>query len=591
MELYHNSQDPAYRHPLGAVPCDTRIRLALTVSGKPQKVILRTWNGGEHFYPMQPCGLGRWEAFIVAGHEPQILWYDFYADDERGRRMFYGNASDRLGGEGTVYLNLPPSYQITVHAPDYDTPGYLRRGIMYQIFPDRFHRSRLPETDRDDVVVQKDWYALPFPYGDGKHGSNPARDFFGGNLEGIRLKLPYLKDLGVSILYLNPIFKARHNHRYDTGDYKSIDPILGTEDDFKRLCKEAGDLGIRVMLDGVFSHTGDDSIYFNRYGRYPGKGAYQSKHSPYYPWYRFTEYPDKYACWWNIDTLPEVNKDIPGYREFILGERGVVRNWIGKGACGWRLDVADELPMSFLREMRKSARIQDPDAALLGEVWEDASNKMAYGRMRSYCLGDTLDSVMNYPLRDVLIRFFTHDCDAEHLVRLIRSLQENYPKVFFYSLMNLMGSHDRVRILNLLAKQEYANMPPQERGKQVLAPDLKALATERFKNMLRLVAALPGMPSLYYGDEAGMEGANDPYNRGPFPWGLEDRDLTAFVKETFRQRNDHPVLQTGTFDIAYEGKHTVLIYRGLDERGRDAFGDEIKDRPCLIRVTRDTVQL
>ncbi len=591
MELYHNSQDPAYRSPLGAVPCKASIRLSLTVSGKPKNVTLRTWNGGEHFYPMQPCGFGCWEVFITAENEPQILWYDFYADDERGRRMYYGNAHDRLGGEGAEYLDLPPSYQITVYDPSYDTPQYLRQGIMYQIFPDRFFRSRIPQTDRKDVHIQKDWYALPFPYGDGKQGSNPAKDFFGGDLEGIRLKLPYLKSLGITILYLNPIFKARNNHRYDTGDYKTIDPILGTEADFKRLCRDADKMGIRIMLDGVFSHTGDDSIYFNRYRRYPGKGAYQSKRSPFYPWYRFTDYPDKYACWWNIDTLPEVNKDIPSYREFILGERGIVRNWIGKGACGWRLDVVDELPMSFLREMRKQAKAENPDAALLGEVWEDASNKMAYGRMRSYCLGDTLDSAMNYPLRDAMIRFFTHECDAEQLVRLIRSLQENYPRPFFYSLMNLMGSHDRVRTLNLLCKQEYADMPPDDRGRQVLAPDLKQLAVERFKNMLRLICALPGMPSLYYGDEAGMEGANDPYNRVPFPWGREDGKLTEFVSKAFNHRAASPVMQTGTFDIAYEGKHTLLIYRGLDENGLDAFGNNIEGRPQLIRITRDSIRL
>ena len=591
MELYHNSQDPAYRLPLGAVPCSTRIRLSLTVSGKPKNVTLRTWNGGEYFYPMKPCGFGSWEAFIQTKDEPHILWYDFYADDERGRRMYYGNAHDRLGGEGTEHLNLPPSYQVTVYDPAYDTPGYLRRGIMYQIFPDRFHRSGIPRTGRDDAVIRKDWYALPFPYGNGLHGSNPAKDFFGGDLEGIRRKLPYLRDLGITIIYMNPIFKARNNHRYDTGDYQSIDPILGTEADFKRLCKEAGEMGIRIMLDGVFSHTGDDSIYFNRYGRYPGKGAYQSKRSPYYSWYRFTDYPEKYACWWNIDTLPEVNKDVPSYREFILGDRGIARRWIGKGACGWRLDVADELPMSFLRQMRLQVKDKNREATLLGEVWEDASNKLAYGRMRSYCLGDTLDSVMNYPLRDVMIRFFTHQADAEQVVRLVRSLQENYPAPFFYSLMNLMGSHDRVRILNILAMQEYADMPPEERGRQVLAPELKQLAVERFRKMLQLVCALPGMPSLYYGDEAGMEGANDPYNRGTFPWGREDRQLTEFVRQTFKDRNDDPVLQTGTFDIAYEGKHTILIYRGLDEKGLDAFGKAIKGTPRLIRITRDSVRL
>ncbi len=591
MELYHNSQDTDYRSPRGAAPCGSRVRLALTVSGRPQNVTLRTWNGDEHIYPMRPCGYGRYEAFITLAKEPHLLWYDFYADDERGRRLYYGNAADHLGGEGAVYLNQPPSYQITVYDPLYDTPGYLRRGVMYQLFPDRFYRSKMPATDRADAVIHEDWYEKPLPYGDGKNGSNPARDFFGGDLEGIRQKLPYLKDLGITVLYLNPIFKARCNHRYDTGDYQSVDPLLGTREDFERLCREAENMGIRLLLDGVFSHTGDDSLYFNRWGHYPGRGAAQSRRSPYFSWYRFTDYPARYACWWNIETLPELNKDIPSYREFILGKKGVARLWVSRGASGWRLDVADELPMSFLRELRKAVRAQRPDAALLGEVWEDASNKMAYGKMRCYCAGDTLDSVMNYPLREALIRFFRNEWDAEKLVRVIRSLEENYPRPFFYSLMNLMGSHDRARILNLLVMQDYATLPPEERGGLSLSPELKILAKERFKKLLRLVCALPGMPSLYYGDEAGMEGAADPWNRCPYPWGREDGELLQSVKELLNERVNTPVLQTGYFDISYEGKNTVVISRYLDSEGKDAFGDAAEGPNLRIRVSRDTVTL
>ncbi|NLC31745.1 MAG: glycoside hydrolase family 13 protein [Clostridiales bacterium] len=591
MELYHNSQDLSCRAPLGALPFGSNVRLRLFVSGKAHQVTLRTWNGGEKTYPMIKCSLGCYEATVALDEHPHIFWYDFHAQDERGRRLYLGNAYDGLGGVGAVYQDTPPSFQITVYDPAWDTPHYLRQGIMYQIFPDRFYRSKMPVSNRDDVYLQEDWHALPFPYGDGKEGSNAAKDFFGGNLQGIILKLPYLKDLGISIIYLNPIFKARNNHRYDTGDYTQIDPLLGTQEDFNELCEKARDLGIRIMLDGVFSHTGDDSIYFNRYDNYPGTGAYGSKKSPHYSWYRFTHYPEKYACWWDIDTLPEVNKNCASFRKFILGDKGIARLWIKRGAIGWRLDVADELPMSFLRELRQAVQTQDPDATLLGEVWEDASNKMAYGKMRSYCLGDTLDTVMNYPLRAALISFFTHQSDACQLVRVIRSLQENYPKPFFYSLMNLMGSHDRARILNLLVKKDYSEMPPLERGLQKLAPDLLELAIERLKKMLTVILAMPGMPSLYYGDEAGMQGAADPYNRAGFPWEHEHTDLTEFFKEAFHLRNSRPILRTGFFDISYEGKDTLVIYRSLDDNGLDAFGAATLDKPYMLRISRDGILL
>ena len=180
---------------------------------------------------------------------------------------------------------------------------------MYQIFPDRFFRTHKPKSSRKDIILHEKWDELPLVVPDERIGDNTAFDFFGGNLNGIKEKLPYLKDLGVTVIYLNPIFKARSNHRYDTGNYMQIDPLLGTEEDFKALCESAEELGIKIILDGVFSHTGEDSLYFNRYGNYDSIGAYQSKDSPYASWYRFKKFPDKYACWWNIPTLPEVDKN------------------------------------------------------------------------------------------------------------------------------------------------------------------------------------------------------------------------------------------------------------------------------------------
>ena len=399
------------------------------------------------------------ETTISVPETPMLFWYDFIIH-RPGGDVRYGTSYDQLGGVGACYDGQPSSYQITVYDPAYQTPEFLRHAVVYQIFPDRFFRdekaghpgrSRKIKAAHPEAVFHKKWDEAPFLDPDPVTGDNRALDFFGGTLRGITEKLDELQELGVTVLYLNPIFRARTNHRYDTGDYTRIDPMLGTQADLTRLCEEAAKRGMRVLLDGVFNHTGDDSLYFNRYGRYDSVGAYQSPDSPYAGWFTFERFPDKYKCWWGVDTLPEVNKDNEDYCRFILAEDGVARRWMRAGTAGWRLDVADELPMRFLRDLRTAVRTQDAQAALLGEVWEDASNKVSYGAQRCYCLGDTLDSVMNYPLREAAIGFVTGTLDAYAFCRRVESLRENYPLPFFYSLMNLMGSHDRARLLNVLA--------------------------------------------------------------------------------------------------------------------------------------------
>ena len=586
MEMFHDSRQEQCRFPQGAVTTGTVVTLRIFIQGTATRVTLRVWNGEEKLVPMEDVGLGRFEAQIHASSEPALMWYDFSAEDERGHRLYYGNAWDKMGGAGATYQDPPPSYLLTVYDPAFSPPDFLRDGIMYQIFPDRFHRSRVPQKSDSQRIIHEDWYTQPMVIPDARSGDNQALDFYGGDLNGIRLKLPYLKDLGITVLYLNPIFMARSNHRYDTGDYLRVDPLLGDEQALRRLNREAKKLGIRIILDGVFSHTGEDSVYFNRYNNYPSLGASQSKDSPYYLWYQFRRYPHEYASWWGIPTLPEINKNDPGYRRFMMEKDGVARYWIKAGISGWRLDVADELPMDFLKELRTAVKKEKKDAALIGEVWEDASQKISYGEMRSYVLGDTLDSVMNYPLREVLIRFFSHEAPAAQVVRVIRSLQENYPLPFFYSLMNLMGSHDRARILNLLVKRDMAVTPIAERGGIKLDPALKELAVSRLRKMLSVITALPGMPSLYYGDEAGMEGAADPFCRGPYPWGREDTETMNIFQKAFAQRRNRPVLRRGFLEVSHEGEDTLLIARSA-RGGLDAFGEALDDAPYFLRVTRD----
>jgi 4-alpha-glucanotransferase len=493
---------------------------------------------------------------------------------------------------------MPRSYQVTVFDPAFDTPRYLREGVIYQLFPDRFFRGTDTPTParqaaiaaaHPDASFHADWNEPPALDTDPENGDNRALDFFGGTLRGIAEKLDYLQSLGVSVLYVNPVVRARTNHRYDTGDYHAVDPILGDEADFDALAAQAKARGIHVLLDGVFSHTGADSRYFNRFGRYDTLGAYQSKQSPFYPWYHFFDFPNHYHAWWGFYTLPAVEKDNPAFRDFLLNRRdGVLPAWMRRGACGWRLDVADELPVSLLQAMRASVKAQDAQGALLGEVWEDASNKITYGQPRSYCLGDTLDSVMNYPLRRAVIDFFTRRTDARGLKRLIDHQREVYPAPFRYAAMNLLGSHDRVRALNAFAgyDRDGAIQMPREDARQVrLTARELAVAKERYAEALRLLCALPGAPAVYYGDELGMQGMADPWNRAPMDWASGDATLWHAVCALLNHRRQHPILQTGFDEVAAPDADTLVIRRHT-ANGLNAFGEPLTEPPITVTVTR-----
>ncbi len=577
MQMYHDSRSLDCRAPFGALRCGDILRLRLYCEGACGAVsVVFTDGEGARSHAMAALDGGAYELRLPMPSSPCLCWYYFMAADADGTPVYYGNAADGLGGAGQVYTHIPPAFQVTVYARDYMPPAFLHEGIMYQIFPDRFFRDRPIRRTREDIYLHDAWQEPPLALYDPRNGDTHSSDFFGGTLSGVTEKLDYLASLHVTVLYLNPIFLARSNHRYDTGDYTQIDPMLGSEEDLRTLCREAEKRGMHVLLDGVFSHTGDDSLYFNRYGRYPALGAYQSPASPYASWFIFKRFPDDYKCWWDVVTLPEVNKNAPSYRAFILGEDGVARRWVRCGTSGWRLDVADELPMSFLRALRQSVKAENPGAALLGEVWEDASHKIAYEQMRCYCLGDTLDSVMNYPLRAAAIDFVTGKSDAYTLARQIESLRENYPMPFFYSLMNLMGSHDRPRLLNVLCGETWESVDPLERGSCRLSPDQRALAVRRLREMWKLYAAMPGMPSLYYGDEAGLEGAADPFCRGTFPWGAEDAEILSITRAALLLRAARSVLRRGAFSITAIDRDSVRIRR-FSHSGFDVFGQPLED--------------
>ena len=589
MQFYHDSRNPDFRWPLGAQPCGQTLRLRVRAEGA-QRVWLRLWwQGVEERLPMGFIGDGMYESEVSLPEEPGLLWYYFIADPADGRYLYLGNAADGLGGEGMVIDRQPISFQITVYDPNYTTPEWLRNGMMMQIMVDRFRASgekdprNLPPASYYHVHWDDDPTLI---INDDKYGDNCNNDYFGGNLRGILEKLDYIQSLGVTVLYLNPIFKARSNHKYNTGDYMQIDPGFGTEEDFRELCAVAAERGIRVILDGVFSHTGTDSVYFNKDGHYGTGGAYNDPESPYRDWYCFTVWPDEYESWWGFKTLPNVHEETPSYQRFIIeDDDSVAAHWLRAGASGWRLDVADELPMNFIRRMRARVRREKPDAALIGEVWEDPSNKVAYGETRCYCLGDTLDCTMNYPLRDAILKFMTGRYDAGQFVRQVECLRENMPDVFFYSQMNLLSSHDTARAINMLA--DLGDMAPERvyRHPFVLSPEDYAQGRRRMIVAWTLVNALPGIPCLYYGDEAGLTGMADPYNRHTYPWGTEDVGLVNTFRAIMRNRMHTSVLRTGDMKLTAVGRDVVLVERRITD-GKDVFGAPREDDFRVLAVNR-----
>ena len=584
-KLYHDSHDPYYRAPGGALPAGSRVCLRIYAPRAERAEIRLWWDGHELICGMEKNAMGVFTGYAdVPGHKC-VLWYYFRLFYPDGTCSMYGNNASDLGGVGEECGHEPPSYQVTVYdEKSLLPPSWMHEAVMYQIFPDRFARSWKAHAGVPKRRVHADWYEQV----DGRiceEGESVGDEFYGGDLAGITGKLDHIASLGVTALYLNPIFRAASCHRYDTADYGRIDPMLGTAHDLEVLCAEAKKRGIRVILDGVFSHTGSDSLYFNKKGTYGSDGAYRSRKSPYYKWYTFTDWPKAYECWWGFETLPNVNEDEPSFREYILGKSGIIEKWCGCGISGWRLDVADELPMDFIQDFRSKLKDISPDAALIGEVWEDPSKKVAYGELRCYCGGDTLDSTMNYPLRELVLSFFGGKTDAYGFAAEYRSMQENIPAPFLYAQMNLLGSHDKARAIAVLSDSE--NMEPERRFRRTIqwSPEAYERGRRRFIAAWKLICALPGMPCLYYGDEAGMVGMTDPFNRAPFPWGREDGQLQreiASINE--RRRIDRAVLDGGA-ELVPLGRD-VLAVRRFIRNGRDAFGREAADAERIFLFNR-----
>ena len=470
--------------------------------------------------------------------EKGLYWYWFELPEE-GIVI----SRDPATGQAAVTRDLR-CWQITVCEPAYAAPDWIYGGVFYHIFVDRFAASGEP-VYMDGKILRHDWGGMP-DYQPNAEGRILNNDFFGGNLAGIVEKLPYLQKLGVTCLYLSPIFEAYSSHKYDTSDYMKVDPMFGDEAGFTRLCEEAGRLGMRVICDGVFSHTGSDSRYFDIHDRY-GDGAYHHHDSPYRSWYYFE--PKGYQTWWGIDTLPRIRKDNPSYQEFITGPKGVVRKWLAAGASGWRLDVVDELPASFLEKLTASAKAEKADALILGEVWEDASNKIAYEERKNYFDGTKLDSVMNYPLRRGIIDY-VRGGDAFSIARPMAQIMENYPLHIVHALMNILGTHDTDRIITALAGRRLGPDAGRKEKAAIRMDDEDwRIGIRRLKIAVVLQMTLPGVPCIYYGDEAGMEGYNDPFNRKCYPWGHENPEIQNWYRRVIAIRRSHKVYVDGSYRL------------------------------------------
>lgn len=556
------SRNTLYKSKFGAVASgeSLRLRLLLHKDAAVQKAFLRVhpdnvdrileyeMYGGECFeeYRAYECEIS---------FETGLYFYAFRYESDFGE--FFVTAFDNNIG---LVSNEGKWWQLTCYDKSFRTPDWLKGGLIYQIFPDRFYYSGKKKNNvPTDRFICNDIHKQP-EYRQNNGICSLGNDYYQGDITGICEKLPYLKSLGVSCIYLNPIFEAHSNHRYNTADYEKIDSMLGNDKDLKNLCKKAEKLGISVILDGVFSHTGDDSIYFNKYSRYNSKGAYNNADSKYRSWYKFDDSDIGYESWWGVPSLPEVIEEDEAFNEFITGKNGIIRRWMKCGIKGWRLDVADELPDCFIDNIRTALKAEDPDALLLGEVWEDASNKVSYESRRRYLLGAQLDSVMNYPFAEAIISFIKGG-DGFIFIEKIMNILENYPKEVVDVLMNHLGTHDTARILTVLSKD---GQPPRSRAEQA---SFKLTTSEISKGIKRLKLAavlqytLPGVPSLFYGDEAGLEGWGDPFCRGFYPWDRENSELIDFYKFLGKFRSESKAFSNGEFKPIVCGLGTVAYIR------------------------------
>jgi len=592
-----DESDEYYRSPAGPTAAPGTLTLKIKVprgESTYASICLRPDGGENRETVMDYTGAaGIFDVYmsVLTIDKPGLFWYNFiiYSDDK-----VVCTVPEHEGG----------GFQITAFDIAAKTPEWIKGGLIYHIFVDRFYQGGSgaapgsPYILKDGAMFRPDWGGCPTFLPDEK-GIVYNNDFFGGTLYGVIEKLPYLQELGVTCIYLSPVFEAESNHKYDTGDFMKVDPSFGGDEALEKLCTEAGSRGMKVILDGVFNHVGSGSRYFNRYGKYDDLGAYQSEQSPYYSWFTFKD-DGTYEAWWSIELLPAINEDAESYRDFVCGEHGVISRWMRKGVSGWRLDVVDELPDAFLDPLCAAMKKENKEAYIVGEVWEDASNKIAYDVRRRYFLGGQLDSVTNYPLKNSIIAC-VKEGNILQLADTMASLYRNYPANVLNSLMNILGTHDTMRVLTALSDAVF----PEGKlamSQFCLTNEQTELALRRLKLASTLQFTLPGVPCLYYGDEAGMGGGADPFNRRCYPWGFENRDLISWYTKLSSLRKAHPCFKEGKYELIEaraglfaftrgSGADRVLVAVNVSDKDRflwpDGFNfDLLRDEHTDVLVVR-----
>ena len=581
MRILYDSKQLKYKKPFGCLKTNEECTVSLYIPCfcMTKEVFLQIHSDDEsfvHSFSMAKSGTeGDYEIYscTFSLEDADLYFYYFRISTEESDFDLFRQ------GYADTNIAVGDKWQLTVYRQDYDTADTFKGKVMYQIFPDRFCREG--QTDctgkLEPYTLHEDVRDIPNYLPDDK-GEILNNDFFGGNIEGIISRLDYLSELGVSVIYLNPVFKAYSNHRYDTCDYKTIDPMLGDEADFVRLCEEAHKRDIKIILDGVFSHTGSNSVYFDRNNIF-GNGAVSNPDSPYRNWYRFDKYPHKYESWWGIETLPCVDELNSDYMDYIINDDdSVVRHWLRLGADGYRLDVADELPDEFIKRLHTVVHEEKADALVIGEVWEDASNKIAYGKRRRYFSDSELDSVMNYPFMNSIIDFAMGNISCGQFEQNIMTIVENYPRPVVDCLMNSLSTHDTARIFTVLSGADM-NLSKDAKAAYVLNGEERTTAVSRLMLAVMLQFILPGNPCIYYGDEVAMEGFGDPFNRGFFRWENQGCGISRYFAHMAKLKNTIPALQRGNLSFGCHSEIGVMhITRYLGDSSVTAIinrGDEV----------------
>ncbi len=614
----HDSRDPLYRTPGGAVPAGTAVTLRLrTFHNDVGAVKLRVYDinaGAQRIEPMAieagdvscyQAGLEQetcdfWSV-TLPNAEPDNLWYRFIVTDGTDTDYYADNTAALDGGLGSMSDDVVDnSFAMMVYDPAFSAPGWASDAFIYQIFPDRFRDGRANNNAKtgdvryDDPVLRLKWGTLPEGYcrnyADGNTNcpwrfdtTPPAdsptkeqprgRDYMGGDLKGVDQYLDYLQSLGVTAIYFNPIFDAASNHSYDTQDYYSIDPYFGTQKDWENLVKHATQRGMRIILDGVFNHLSSDSPFFDRYHHYPTVGACESADSPYRNWFVFRAPVGNepsvcapstpggtdtyYSGWFGFDSIPVINKSNPDVQNYFLFDtNSVARYWLNQGASAWRMDVMGDssFPAGYWEAFRSVVKDTRADALIVGELWQKDSTLLRFLR------GDRADTTMNYRLRDAVLGFLTPGpfdskgfadsgriiSPSEFAARL-SSIREDYPDAAYYSLMNLVDSHDTERLLWTLT-------PGQETrtDKEFNAANL-AQGKQRQRIASLIQFTMPGAPTVFYGDEVGQTGDDDPDDRRTYPWadlgGKPDQSLFQHYQALAKLRKQNPALTDGDIRV------------------------------------------